>query len=114
MSKKKESTNGFSNVKTNEGGEGWKDYNKYIPFHNFKENPIFVGRYLETVHIEKLDCNAMLFESESGVKRYLSETYNIAKMITDNPNVKLWKITFTGYTELEGGKKVKNFDFQGK
>lgn len=122
MKKQKSSVNetaqndGFKKMPNEMENSGFSDLNKFIPFHNFQENPVFEGKYLKTEFLEKVGkggMNAHLFKTELGVKYYVLSCYTIDETIKTY-GAMIYRFTFTGYTELDGGHKVKNFNVQGK
>lgn len=105
-------------AETSVSSNGWTNGNKYTKFHNFKENPEFIGRFVEEVDFTNTKTNktkkVFLFEKENGARVQLNDVHAIREAVEEHGQNVLYKFTFTGYKALEGGMKVAEFDFQYK
>lgn len=83
-----------------------------LPFHNFEENPEFIGIYNNTVKLgedteNQFDAN--IFTSvETGEQVYITDSYSINKAIKKikesgmNPSDVVLSLKYLGKTEVKG------------
>lgn len=83
-------------------------------FHQFKENPIFVGRYSETKIMEESGNTVHVFYDIDEKPWLIANNYTIEKAIEkleemDSVNA-LMKIEYLGTTEKSNGRKFNHFN----
>ena len=94
--------------------DNWKPVESDFPkFWDFREHPIFVGKYLneyeyKNPETDEVQVSGFLFEDMEGFKFIINGNYQIEKAI-EKYGVKKYKIEFTGQTKISGNKKINNF-----
>lgn len=86
-------------------------------FHNFKENPIFVGRYIGTKVMDSASISvAHIFEDVDGSSWLIANNYSIEKALEKLEELQkqencdfLLKIEYLGTSE-KNGRKFNRFD----
>ncbi len=107
-------TKGLEVKTVNVEGENWErtiSPTDYPQFHDFKKNAVFVGIYEKPYFYEDASTKieAHQFISELGKKVLVNQAYQINKAIELHQNKK-YRIEFTGQKNLDGGRKVNEYD----